>query len=68
MIEAGLDRARGRLRELDWLGGGTVEGLFCACSQRFFRALRLPVRSEGDATSEDCEEDKKRLTKSEDNE
>lgn len=53
MIEAGLDRARGLLRELDWLGVGTVEGLFCACSQRFFRALRLPDRREGDANSEE---------------
>lgn len=61
VMEAGLDRGGGRERELDWLGGGTDEGLFWACSQRFFRALRLPERREEDALSKDCEEDKKRL-------
>lgn len=63
-IEAGLDRAGGLRRELDWLGGGTEEGLswsrFPACSQRFFRALRLADRREGAALSEDCREEKKR--------
>lgn len=53
MMEVDLDRAGGLWRELDWLGGGTEEDLSCCCSQRFFRALRLPDRKDTDTLSED---------------
>ena len=58
-------RAGGLQREMDWLGGRMEDDLlrsrFSACSQRFFRALRLPNRKVGVALSTDCEEEKKKL-------
>lgn len=64
LIEAGLVSDGGLRWKLDWLGGGWTEAVlswfkFPACSQRFFRALRLLERRGCAPLSKDYEKERK---------